>query len=972
MNLNSFLHHHRWKQGENLEITHTSLYPGGKYSISTDDKKQFYQVYNNSLNNGERLSMVELQTASTIPIVVDVDLNIDVNEDEHESNLSCLYKDNHVENLCEAFIHVLKKTLDPVPDEEALACFVFERDGYLVSKSSTTLYKNGFHLHFPKIILSRSNIRKFIVPKVIEYMREMNHDIPNMVDYESLMDSGIYHKKGKPWFLYGSTKPEPISLQPYLITHVYFEKDGELCKDKNWKKYLEDYETSYISYENSIESRLPEIFSLQSEEKPDCYFYEINQDAVYIDYDEEIQDFSSEPMIMSSKSFDTNKDYDFFTKLVELLPKDYHEDYDKWMQIGWITFNYYDGSDNGFEIWNHFSKKSSQKYSYEKCLTSWNSMSRQNNEVGMGTLRYIVRNDNPEEYRKLTSEYTNSMMESILHNTTHFDLAKILYHEYQDLFVCSSIKHNDWYQFIDHIWVKNDNGIFLTKLISTFLVSKYENLMFKYMKNAKNSVKNSIKNIEDAIKTEEKHLDSLQQKINNPMFEKKTTETQISITESNIEKFYEKLQSLKEEEKGNGTEKSQKKKSPDELNIERCQKIIYNLKTSPFKRNIMSEAKELFYDHTFESKLNSNVAKIAFKNGIYDLENKLFRQGLPTDYMSLKMDVNYRNDFSLESPEVKEAQLFFKKIFPNEDIRNYFLAIQSEIFWGRNTRKLFQMWIGIGNNGKSITQEVFERLLGPYCTILPTSLLTQKRTSSSSASPELVRAGQGARLCFIQEPSKTDKFNVGLLKELTGNDKFYARPLHRDPIDITPMFKLICIANHAPLIENSQNDRAVWNRVKIIPFESRFVKNDAEVPLSVEEQYEKKIFHGDPNFSDKIDSILEGVAYLLLSIYNSGQNKNITEPELVSLFTNNFKNDCDSIGKFISMEIDLSHEANGCTIDIKKFYTRYRAFLKENLPQLKVPDLYEVQEYMVTNYGSSSTENNQWQNMKFKNETSTF
>jgi phage/plasmid-associated DNA primase len=39
-----------------------------------------------------------------------------------------------------------------------------------------------------------------------------------------------------------------------------------------------------------------------------------------------------------------------------------------------------------------------------------------------------------------------------------------------------------------------------------------------------------------------------------------------------------------------------------------------------------------------------------------------------------------------------------------------------------------QIWTGEGDNGKSITQMIFEQMLGPYNVKLPTSLITGKRT----------------------------------------------------------------------------------------------------------------------------------------------------------------------------------------------------------------------------------------------------
>lgn len=62
------------------------------------------------------------------------------------------------------------------------------------------------------------------------------------------------------------------------------------------------------------------------------------------------------------------------------------------------------------------------------------------------------------------------------------------------------------------------------------------------------------------------------------------------------------------------------------------------------------------------------------------------------------------------------------------------------------------LFIPTGDNGKSVTENLFEIMLGKYAIKLPTSLLVGKRTQSSSACPELVRAGNGVRWALLQEP----------------------------------------------------------------------------------------------------------------------------------------------------------------------------------------------------------------------------
>ena len=60
-----------------------------------------------------------------------------------------------------------------------------------------------------------------------------------------------------------------------------------------------------------------------------------------------------------------------------------------------------------------------------------------------------------------------------------------------------------------------------------------------------------------------------------------------------------------------------KKKKMKNEKVDRINKTIANLKSTPFKKNIMTEAKDLFYDEKFDTNLNTDPWLIAFNNGVY-------------------------------------------------------------------------------------------------------------------------------------------------------------------------------------------------------------------------------------------------------------------------------------------------------------------------------------------------------------------
>jgi phage/plasmid-associated DNA primase len=61
----------------------------------------------------------------------------------------------------------------------------------------------------------------------------------------------------------------------------------------------------------------------------------------------------------------------------------------------------------------------------------------------------------------------------------------------------------------------------------------------------------------------------------------------------------------------------------------------------------MRECKEVFYDENFIRNLDKNPWLIGFKNGVYDLKVNMFRPGIPEDYLSLQMPIEFSEYSSL-------------------------------------------------------------------------------------------------------------------------------------------------------------------------------------------------------------------------------------------------------------------------------------------------------------------------------------
>ena len=154
------------------------------------------------------------------------------------------------------------------------------------------------------------------------------------------------------------------------------------------------------------------------------------------------------------------------------------------------------------------------------------------------------------------------------------------------------------------------------------------------------------------------------------------------------------------------------------------------------------------------------------------------------------------------------------------------MAYCASFLEGSNKDQKFMIWTGNGMNGKGTLIDLLDNTFNGnsdgYFGTLPPTILTQKRGSSSAATPELADKF-GKRVITLQEPEGDDKIHVGFMKNITGQDKIEARPLYGDPFQYTPQFKLLVACNHLPNIPS--DDGGTWRRIRVIDFGIKFTSN---------------------------------------------------------------------------------------------------------------------------------------------------
>jgi P4 family phage/plasmid primase-like protien len=214
-----------------------------------------------------------------------------------------------------------------------------------------------------------------------------------------------------------------------------------------------------------------------------------------------------------------------------------------------------------------------------------------------------------------------------------------------------------------------------------------------------------------------------------------------------------------------------------------------------------------------------------------DFEKKEFRPGRPEDFCSLCTRSEYveLDDHDPEQLKIRaEVETFLAQLFPDPELREYMIESLAAVLRGDNKNQTFNILTGSGRNGKSKLIDLMGLVLGDYKGTVPLTLITNKRGSIGSVSPE-VAGLKGLRYAVMQEPSKGMQINEGVMKELTGGDPISGRKLFHDTITFKPQFSLAVCTNH--LFDIKSTDDGTWRRIRVCPFVSKFVPKPYKDPL---------------------------------------------------------------------------------------------------------------------------------------------
>lgn len=319
------------------------------------------------------------------------------------------------------------------------------------------------------------------------------------------------------------------------------------------------------------------------------------------------------------------------------------------------------------------------------------------------------------------------------------------------------------------------------------------------------------------------------------------------------------------------------------------------------KENMLKECQHLLpvHNHNFDS----DFKLFNTQNGYLNLDT-----GELLDHDKNKFFTKISNSEYTDKADCPKWEDFLDDIFlGNQELIKFIQRCAGYSLSGHTSEQVLFVLYGNGRNGKSVFLDIMNEVFGNYATnIRPQAIMANKQ--KSDASPEIAKL-DGARFVTTTEPNEGDRFDEGLLKQLTGGDKVTARNLYENEFEFIPQLKLWMATNHKPYVRGT--DEGIWRRFVIIPFEKQIPKDKV-----------------DKDLTKKLKKELPAIMKWCVDGYLEWKKIGLAEPQSVKEQRDEYRTEMDPIEMFIDECCRRRSETS--TIKSSTLFQAYDNWAKEN------------------------------------------
>lgn len=339
-----------------------------------------------------------------------------------------------------------------------------------------------------------------------------------------------------------------------------------------------------------------------------------------------------------------------------------------------------------------------------------------------------------------------------------------------------------------------------------------------------------------------------------------------------------------------------------------AKKLAHATQIQAMLRNARSDPRVAVCREDFDKDPNL----VTLRNGVLNLETLELLPHDPKMMLTRKMNASFMPD----APRGRWHR-FVEEVLPDQQVREYVQRTCGYMLTGKMTERVLMLLYGESGTGKTQFLEALRDTLGDFAGVAQQSTF-QPRTAGYKGPSEDLHKLMGKRFVMQSELDAGTRFNEPLVKSIVGGDTQSTRPLYGAPVDWQPEYTVFLATNHLPRISSAEN--AIWNRVKPIKFEQVFIDDHGQALNPLDKNLGRRMAAQAPE--EILNWMLEG-----LKMY---QEQGLNEPERVSMWQKEYREDVDTARQFINEaedhdRITLTESGNAPVREVYKAYLGWAA-----------------------------------------------
>lgn len=278
--------------------------------------------------------------------------------------------------------------------------------------------------------------------------------------------------------------------------------------------------------------------------------------------------------------------------------------------------------------------------------------------------------------------------------------------------------------------------------------------------------------------------------------------------------------------------------------------------------------KSILLDNSFIEKLDMQLGKLVFKDGILDMETRIFREGIfYNDFVTNTMDLVYADFIKVPKSDIDKVQTILQEINCNNSTHfNYLMEIlgYSMLGYAHQEDVFFTMVGKTAGNGKSTIFETLTAKMPLYCEKLNTKTFEEDNRDTH----KMIGACRGKRIVWVNEVNKKKPQNTELIKDFADGTFIKNKVLYGTEEKIPIVSKLFFVGNGELKFVT---DKGMERRYNYVNFAAKFHDSEDFAKLQVvvpnkdfkKDIQKKEYLKTDNGFYAMLHLILEGTARYL-------------------------------------------------------------------------------------------------------------